>query len=337
MTADKKSIYLLMALGLFGILHFHFLTLFFSIAITYIIIESITNGLQKLKFFSLEDKGTTVVSLSLFALFCVAIWFIGLKMMDLFQPHQIGAVLNKIIEIINDLKTNELLPSSIVAQFPNDAHELKEFITSHVSGYLSDIQAIGKYSLAVMIYVILGVIIGIMLSFHNTKKNEHTKSKQTWASFFKERIATFKNVLKLILGAQIKIAIIDTILTAIYLVVILPFFDIDIPFKWTAVGIAFIVGLLPVVGNLISNTIIVILSLGVSFNVALASLLFLVIIHKFEYFLNAKIIGQQTQASAWEILLAILVMEHLFGIGGLVMAPFYYAYIKEELRLNGKI
>ena len=91
--------------------------------------------------------------------------------------------------------------------------------------------------------------------------------------------------------------------------VILPFFDIDIPFKWTAVGIAFVVGLLPVVGNLISNTIIVILSLGVSFNVALASLLFLVIIHKFEYFLNAKIIGQQTQASAWEILLAILVME----------------------------
>ena len=100
--------------------------MFFAIAITYIIIESITNGLQKLKFFSLEDKGTAVVSLSLFALFCIAIWFIGLKMMDLFQPHKIGAVLNKVIEIINDLKTNELLPSSIVAQFPNDAHELKE-------------------------------------------------------------------------------------------------------------------------------------------------------------------------------------------------------------------
>ena len=85
------------------------------------------------------------------------------------------------------------------------------------------------------------------------------------------------------------------------------------------------------VGNLISNTIIVILSLSVSLPVAIASLIFLVVIHKLEYFLNAHMIGTQVHAHAWELLLAMLVMEAAFGIPGLIAAPIYYAYIKDEL------
>ena len=66
-----------------------------------------------------------------------------------------------------------------------------------------------------------------------------------------------------------------------------------VPLAKTVLVITFLVGLLPVVGNLISNTIIVILSLSVSLPVAIASLIFLVVIHKFEYFLNAHMIGTQ--------------------------------------------
>jgi predicted PurR-regulated permease PerM len=86
------------------------------------------------------------------------------------------------------------------------------------------------------------------------------------------------------------------------------------------------------VGNLISNTVIVIVSMSHSFGVALGSLLFLVIIHKFEYFLNARIVGGQIRANAWELLIAMVLMEAAFGIAGVVAAPIYYAYIKSELR-----
>jgi hypothetical protein len=58
-------------------------------------------------------------------------------------------------------------------------------------------------------------------------------------------------------------------------------------------------------GNLVSNTIIVILSLSVSLAVAVASLVFLVFIHKLEYFLNAYMVGTQVHAHAWELLLAM--------------------------------
>ena len=57
----------------------------------------------------------------------------------------------------------------------------------------------------------------------------------------------------------------------------------------------------------------------------------MMLIHKAEYFLNARIIGAHVNARAWELLCAILVMETLFGVPGLVAAPVFYAYVKKEL------
>ncbi|MBS0461471.1 MAG: AI-2E family transporter, partial [Proteobacteria bacterium] len=101
--------------------------------------------------------------------------------------------------------------------------------------------------------------------------------------------------------------------------------------------VTFFVGLLPVVGNLISNTLIVISALSVSMGAAIAALVFLVLLHKLEYFLNARIVGDQIRARAWEILLAMLVLEAAFGMAGVVAAPIYYAYLKSELKAEGLI
>ncbi len=87
----------------------------------------------------------------------------------------------------------------------------------------------------------------------------------------------------------------------------------------------------------ISNTAIVIVCLSQGVPVALASLVYLVVIHKLEYFLNARIIGSHINARAWELLIAMLVMEAAFGITGLIAAPIFYAYFKAELREKGLI
>ncbi len=96
-------------------------------------------------------------------------------------------------------------------------------------------------------------------------------------------------------------------------------------------------GLIPILGNLISNTVICVVSLNQSLFVALGALLYLMAIHKLEYFLNARIVGGQIKARAWELLLAMLVMEAAFGIPGLIAAPIYYAYVKDELGDRGLI
>ena len=114
----------------------------------------------------------------------------------------------------------------------------------------------------------------------------------------------------------------------------MPASGVHLPFSKTMVLITFVAGLLPVIGNVISNTILVILSLSHSLQIAFFSLLYMVVIHKLEYFLNAKIIGSQINARAWELLIAILVMEALFGIPGLVAAPVFYACLKMELGMG---
>ena len=90
----------------------------------------------------------------------------------------------------------------------------------------------------------------------------------------------------------------------------------------TALSITAIVG--------VSCSVLVALSLSVW--VALAALIFLIGIHKLEYFLNAHIVGTRIRARAWEILLAMLVMEAAFGLPGVVAAAIYYAYLKRELK-----
>ena len=90
-------------------------------------------------------------------------------------------------------------------------------------------------------------------------------------------------------------------------------------------------------GNLLSNSVIVVLSFGVAPWLAGVSLAFLVAVHKLEYLVNAKIVGSRIGAQAWEILLSIVVLEVSFGIPGVVLAPILYAYLKGELRDRGLV
>ena len=135
--------------------------------------------------------------------------------------------------------------------------------------------------------------------------------------------------------AQVRISAINTVFTSIYLALVLPLLGIELPFAKTLIVLTFVAGLLPILGNLVTNTIICIVSLSQGFAVAVASLAYLIVIHKLEYFLNVKIIGGQIRARAWELLCAMLVMEAAFGIAGLIAAPIYYAYAKSELTAKG--
>ena len=101
--------------------------------------------------------------------------------------------------------------------------------------------------------------------------------------------------------------------------------------------LTFLLGLLPLIGNLISNTLITIVALSLSIWVAVAALGYLIVIHKVEYFLNARIVGGQISAKSWELLLAMLVFEAAFGLPGVVAGPIYYAYLKSELKLGGMV
>jgi predicted PurR-regulated permease PerM len=39
----------------------------------------------------------------------------------------------------------------------------------------------------------------------------------------------------------------------------------------------------------------------------------------------------------WELLLAMLAMEAAFGVSGVIAAPIYYAFLKDELTSQGLV
>ena len=98
--------------------------------------------------------------------------------------------------------------------------------------------------------------------------------------------------------------------------------------------LTFLCGLLPIIGNIISNTLIVAVSFTISPNMALIALIFLIAIHKLEYFLNSKIIGDRIKNPMWLTLIGLVLGEKLMGIPGMILAPVVLHYIKVEASRN---
>jgi predicted PurR-regulated permease PerM len=94
--------------------------------------------------------------------------------------------------------------------------------------------------------------------------------------------------------------------------------------------LTFLCGLLPIVGNLISNTLIVGVGFTVSPRVAIFALIFLIVIHKLEYFLNSKIVGKRINNPIWLMLIGLVLGERLMGISGMILAPVLLHYFKSE-------
>jgi predicted PurR-regulated permease PerM len=151
------------------------------------------------------------------------------------------------------------------------------------------------------------------------------------------RAVTLSHAFRRFAFAQVRISALNTLLTAGYLAIVLPLCGVHLPLVKTMIVVTFVAGLMPLVGNLISNTVIVVVSLSASLGAAAGSLAFLVTMHKLEYLVNARIIGTEIRARSWELLLAMLVMEALFGLPGLVAAPIFYSYLKDELVAKGLV
>lgn len=142
----------------------------------------------------------------------------------------------------------------------------------------------------------------------------------------RDRAALFSASFELVMGAQILVAAINTALAAAFLIAF------QIPFRTMLTLTTFVCGMIPIVGNVVSNSLIVAAALTRSDHLALAALIFLVVVHKGGYFLNSRIVGARMETPTWAILLGLLVGEALLGVTGVILAPTLIHYVREELR-----
>jgi predicted PurR-regulated permease PerM len=237
----------------------------------------------------------------------------------------VHALLDQAMQLIDQARGR--IPQFVANYLPVDAEQMKSKAAELMQTHAGMLQQSGKTAARAFTHILIGMIIGAIIAV-GAQKQMHRLPLST---AFVTRVTRFADAFRRIVFAQVKISAINAVFTGIFLLIILPIFHDRLPLSKTLVLVTFIIGLLPVIGNLISNTIIVAVALSVSFPAAVMSLVFLILIHKLEYFLNARIVGGQIEARAWELLIAMLVMEAAFGIPGVVAAPIFYAYIKREL------
>lgn len=276
------------------------------------------NG-QRSRLIAVTLLGITIISLLTIMIWLATEFFLS-------DAGSLANLFKKLADLLDQARAQ--IPHWMASYLPESAEALQEALTHWLREHAAEAKNFGQQAGRLIVQLIIGMVIGGLAATHNSI---HTEAYLPLAKALQQRVINLHRAFRQIVFAQVRIAAINTLFTALFLAVALPMAGIQLPFVKTLILITFLAGLLPVIGNLISNTVIVVVSLSQSLTIAIIALLFLITIHKLEYFLNAKIIGSQINARAWELLSAMLIMESLFGLPGVVAAPVFYAYIKTEL------
>ncbi len=317
--------YALAALALLAILYLHLLPVLLSGLLVYALVNALAPMLQRhmpgagAHWLVVALLAAIVVGLLTFAI-AGGIAYLGSEHGN---PAQLFERLAPVIE-----RARSQLPVVVVDHLPDNSEEIRLAVMDWLREHAAQLQVAGKNAARVIVHLLIGMVLGAMLALQSALVRQ-PGGPLTVA--LNARCANLATAFRDIVFAQVKISGLNTLFTAIFLLIVLPLFGVNLPLAKTLVLATFVFGLLPVIGNLISNTLIFVIGLSVSLWVAIAALTFLILIHKLEYFLNARIIGGQIRARAWQLLIAMLVMEAAFGLAGVVAAPIYFAYLKREL------
>ncbi|CAD83547.1 probable transmembrane protein [Candidatus Blochmanniella floridana] len=320
--------YIIIGMGVIAIIPLGLFPCFFSGFLIYEIIISCSSFFERfIGHYYSRWLSITVIITTISLIIIIGIMSCTNFLIEDINKINISSEINR---IFSDLKKQ--VPYSFPKFLPNTTSELKDQVFSWIELNIILIKNMSHTILHGCITLILGLILGTIISFpkHTNKYIQNTY----FITQLLQRIYNLSQAFHNIVFAQIQISSINTLLTSIMIFTILPLLNQSIPLAKTLIILTFILGLLPIIGNLISNIIITISALSVSLSIGLIMLLYLILIHKLEYFLNAEIIGNRINSNTWELILAMIFLESIFGIEGLIAAPIFYAYLKIELRFK---
>jgi predicted PurR-regulated permease PerM len=143
--------------------------------------------------------------------------------------------------------------------------------------------------------------------------------------FLQMRLRIFYVYFRRVMGGQVIIAIINTLISSVVI------FALDLRHPFLMVFVVFFCGLFPVVGNLMSNSVLTI-NAFVSTGMwgTFVCLVLLVGVHKLEYILNSRIIGGIVHLPMAISLGALIFCEVLLGIPGLILAIPLVLFVRHE-------
>jgi predicted PurR-regulated permease PerM len=317
----------LTGIALFAVLELGLLAAFLVGVLVYELVHVVAPRLRMSGLSHRAGKVAALVLLSIAFILLLTSGVMGVTSLLTDSSDNVVVLLRKMADVVQTAKN--YLPLWTHEYIPASADEWQKQASQWLRENAGALQSLGENFGRILFHIIVGAVVGGLAALGPAAATPSSLPPLRGALL--ERAQLLGTAFQRVVFAQVRISALNTVLTGFYLAIILPSLGIHLPFMKTMIAVTSIAGLLPVIGNLISNTVIVIVSLGISAYAAIGSLIFLVLIHKLEYFVNARIIGTQIRSRAWELLVAMLVMEAWFGIPGIIAAPIFYSYIKDEL------
>ena len=277
--------------------------------------------LTKLTFWGRKWLAVTLFLIVIAAAFCGFVFFLKRALV----------VLPEIVETAIPIVVKFAEQHGIELPF-TDIESLRVVLLDSVRNALGQLGNYVKVATKEFLFLLIGVVIAVSVFLNPNFEAKRVKDRARpnlysyYTSRIRDRFGSFYRSFAAVMGAQIIISAINACLTAIFV------FTAGIHYASLVIILTFVCGLLPIVGNLISNTIIIGIAFTMSPHLAGWAFLFLIVIHKLEYFLNSRVIGGRLDHPMWLMLLALIIGERLMGLSGIILAPVVLSFAKIELK-----
>lgn len=211
--------------------------------------------------------------------------------------------------------------------FPvENARELRDLVVTNARENARAVGATSGFLTRGFFLVIVGMFIANLRFLTPYADEDRGSLYDALRIEFMDRVSLFVRSFERIVGAQFTISVVNTLLTGAFLLLM------GFPFRTFLILLTFVCGLIPIVGNIISNSFITLAGLTESVHLAVGALIYLVVLHKLEYLLNSRIVGGSIDSPMWVTLIGIVVGEATMGVPGVLIAPALLHYVREELR-----
>ena len=241
-------------------------------------------------------------------------------------------LLQRMAEVIDTARTR--LPIWAQAYLPENIADVQSAIANWLRGHASQLGIFGQDIGRFLFHLAVGLVVGGLIAVQTA--SPHGQPGPLVLAL-ERRMVVLSGAFRNIVFSQARISALNTSLTAIYLEIVLPAFDVHLPLVKTMIAVTFFVGLLPVLGNLISTPVVFIVSLSVSPTVSGGG-------PRLSPSSSISSNISPTRASSAQRIPGarvgtvdrrMLVMEAAFGVPGVIAAPIFYAYLKDELKTRG--
>jgi predicted PurR-regulated permease PerM len=233
------------------------------------------------------------------------------------------------------------LPEIVIKVLP----KLDEFATAHgfdlpvdnlreVHELLLDALKVNYRSIGMMsgsflrrlFQIVVGVFIAILCFMGEHPPANEAHFFDAVRREFDARVEIFMLGFEKLFTAQIIISLVNTAITGVFLLAV------RLPYIHFLLLATLLLGIVPIVGNVTANAVIVGTAITVSPQLGVATFVFLVVSHKLQYFLNSRIMGSRINMPMWQVLASLLIGEAMMGFTGMILAPALLFYAREEMQ-----